>query len=207
MKYIFIHIPKTAGRFVKTLVRINPNIPNIVVPFDKDFPFINSNEKFEQITIEHQTISFIKNYFNIKNFEENNFLSIVRNPYSRVHSMWKFLNEKNGIFSELPKVEDNFENFLISLDKKKYKGIFFKPQIYFLDESIEHTKIFKYEKFEEFKQFVIKNNVRWIDKKINATKGIPYYEAYNKSFMLDIVKNIYYEDFISFNYNLDLLNE
>lgn len=205
MKYIHVHIPKTAGIFIKTLLRINPTEPNIIIPFENSNIFqscCGKRKDIDPFTIEHQSISFIKE--NLKNidFSNYNFFSIIRNPYSRIHSMWKFLKNKNGSIEQLPVVEDTFSEFLFSLKDNKYSGIFFLSQCKYLNEDLDKTIIFKLEEIEKIKKFLEENNIRWLDKKINESKGPDYKSEYTDE-LKKIVEDIYEEDIETYKYNFE----
>jgi hypothetical protein len=191
MKYIFIHIPKTAGSLIKTLIKISPKTPNIIVYHIDDKPDL----------LEHYRISEIKKSFFVKDL---NYFSIVRNPYDRIFSMWKFLKFRNGNIKLLPKVEENFYDFLVSLKNKEYNCNFFYSQSTFLDDDSEKITSIKYEEKDKIKNFLEENNIRWMDKKINNSLGIYYKDAYVSDLHTSIIKELYEEDFKRFNYKFEL---
>lgn len=191
MNYVFIHIPKTAGSFIKTLIKISPKKPNIFSP----------QIDFDKISLDHYKISEIKNEFFGKNL---NYFAITRNPYDRIYSVWKFLMLKNGSVKLLPQVEKDFCDFLVSLKNKKYNGRFFESQLSFLDNDFEKIKIIKYEEKNKIQTFLEENNVRWIDKKINDTPGIFYKDAYIDDSYASIVRELYQEDFEKFDYDISI---
>lgn len=191
MKYIFVHIPKTAGSLIKTLLKISPKTPNIIVPQIKSL----------KNSLGHYKISEIESEFLGKNL---NYFSITRNPYDRIYSVWKFLMLKNGSINALPKVEKDFCDFLISLKNKKYNNMFFDSQLSFLDNNFEKVTVIKYEEKNKIEDFLEENDVRWMDKKINASPGIFYKNAYVDDSYKSIVKELYEEDFKTFDYDFEL---
>lgn len=194
MSYIFIHIPKTAGSLIKILLKISPKTPNIK---------FNLPKNMEDSYLGHYRVSEIKETYTNKKLK---YFSIVRNPYDRAFSMWKFLqlSRSNSDHVLLPKIEDNFLDFLSSLKSNKYDSRFFKSQSYFLDEDFENITTIKYEEMNKIKDFLEENNVRWMDKKINQSPGIYYKDAYVSELSKEIVKELYAEDFKRFNYDIDL---
>lgn len=191
MNYTFIHIPKTAGTLVKTLIKISSKTPKISCLEPKN----------HKNSLGHFRVSEIKKSFPDK---ELKYFGIVRNPYDRVFSMWKFLRIGSKPHALLPKVEDNFLNFLISLKNNESDSRFLKSQSYFLDEDLEKIMVIKYEEKDKIINFLEENDVRWMDKEVNKTPGIYYKDAYVNDLSREIVKELYAEDFERFDYDIQL---
>jgi hypothetical protein len=80
--YIYIHIPKTAGMFIKNLISKHEENSKI---FD---PFTNVND-FSIPVKNAPTIKFVKQQLPAANSDDVGFFVIVRNPYDRIYSMWQ----------------------------------------------------------------------------------------------------------------------
>ena len=89
--FIHIHIPKNAGTFIKML---SDNSPESRI----FYPYLNQSTKdpygwgktFSIVMKLHYNVSFLeKNVPSIKSPKVQLF-SVVRNPYDRIYSLWKF---------------------------------------------------------------------------------------------------------------------
>lgn len=194
-KYIHIHIPKTAGLYIKSL-----KSPKIIYP---DFGIVSGAIQ------NHFTIRFLKKYFH-DIYEDNiGIFSIVRNPYARIYSNYKWLSKGGGgMFGQLwnPLVTDDFETFVKDLCSDYYAGYYtLQSQIYYIDGYEElDFQFFKLEETDKLK-FFIENfcDTNWIDKKVNETPGEDYRNVYNLK-MIEMVKIKFEREFEIFNYSLDL---
>ena len=83
-KYIFIHIPKTGGTSIESLLRTPDCIWTSTTPF-----FINK----QHITHpQHFTLSEVEKILPANHFESFLKFSIVRNPWDRMLSYWSMIN-------------------------------------------------------------------------------------------------------------------
>jgi hypothetical protein len=198
--WIYFHIPKTAGLFINSRISESKNTSKILTPF-----IYNSN--YNTLLSSHPTISFVRKHLEMSNDERIGFFTTVRNPYDRIYSLWKWSRRCGSSVSlEFPDVEENFEDFVISLDNGKYDiNYFMQKQIFFLKGGEDrHVKIIKFENLNtEGKIFLEENGVTWSDIKVNVTPGINYIDAYT-TISKNIVKEKYKEEFELFNYSLDL---
>jgi hypothetical protein len=170
LKAIFIHIPRTGGTSIESAFGINMTT-------------LNLNEK-------HLSAIQIKNQIGDLKWDNYFKFSIVRNPYSRIVSMWKrqFYSQKN----------ESLYKFLVH-----YKPA---PHEY---KSAEQTKILNLNidfigKFEN-----IESDFAIISNKINFKSGLPhieksshsdYQDYYNKR-TVAVVKYLFKSDLKTFNYS------
>lgn len=178
-KILFIHIPKTAGTSIsKYLISNNLDDWKRICPHRHD-PYF-SITKYNKIP---------KNTY---------IFSVVRNPFTRTYSYFdhfKRINKCNISFLE-------FLNFVRTRKNTEYTPWISFPQHYFIaDENGKFSlnKIYKFEKIIE------------IEKDFNCTmfhenKGQysidDYYKNYNDN-CISLVKYLYYQDFIFFNYSMN----
>jgi hypothetical protein len=200
--YLYVHIPKTSGLYVKTSILGNKK-SNIIF---YDYKVIENNST-QNMMNEHAKISKIKKSISSENLKHIKFFTIVRNPYDRLYSLWKFfLPKKDEVINPfgilLPK---DFEEFVYDYCNGFYdKFHLMQPQQYFLEgESIKNIKILKFEERKKINAFLKNNNAFIGDIKMNETSSIQekeYSDAYNDA-MKDVVYNKLKEEFILFNYS------
>lgn len=198
--WIYIHIPKTAGKFIKSRIEESKDTSKIVIPFA-------NNSTCPVLFKYHSNISFVRQQIELANDHRIGFVVVVRNPYDRMYSMWKWLRLHGMIGNlDLPQVEEKFEDYLLNLKSGKYDMCYFMQNQTFFFTGGE-DRFVKTMKFEELnttvKTFFESNGVIWSDEKENVTEGRNYYEVYNNT-MRDIVIERCNEEFEKFNYSLDL---
>jgi hypothetical protein len=197
--YVYIHIPKTAGQFIKKLISYYKEKSKIYNPF--------LNISYFSILIQnHPTIKFVKQQLPAVNSDDVGFFVIVRNPYDRVYSLWKW-SKQNGIIGniEFPTVPNTFEEFVTQLGQGDYNTSYFmQSQLHYIKgEDIDNLKLFKYEDINSIKSFLQSCNVGWSEKKINDISGPSYKDVYTPE-MVEIVKTKYRDEFDTFGYSTDL---
>jgi hypothetical protein len=197
--YVYIHIPKNAGMFIKDLISKHEKNSKIFDPFTEVFklpvPIRNA-----------PTIEFVKEQIPASNSDAVGFFVVVRNPYSRVYSMWKWLRQNGEIGNlEFPAVPNTFEEFVVQLGQGDYSGFYFmQSQLKYIEgENFNNLKLFKFEDMESIKSFLETCNVGWSEEKINNIPGPNYKDMYTLE-MAEIVKNKFKEEFETFNYSTDL---
>ena len=185
-KIIFVHIPKTAGISVAKAI-------------------------FGDVSLEgHRSIMFYKNLFN-EDFSEYFTFSVVRNPWDRLYSAFKFL-EKGGInnhyrnaYEQYLEEYKDFEDFVTNgLNKKMiYEIMHFIPQSEFICSKDGKIDVNYIARFENLKDDISKlsekiNNPIELDHH-NSNKKVSYKEIYTSD-MIKKVEEIYKMDIINFNY-------
>ena len=185
-KIIFVHIPKTAGISVAKAI-------------------------FGDVSLEgHRSIMFYKNLFN-EDFSEYFTFSVVRNPWDRLYSAFKFL-EKGGInihdrnaYEQYLEEYKDFEDFVTNgLNTKMiYEIMHFIPQSEFICSKDGKIDVNYIARFENLKDDISKlsekiNNPIELDHH-NSNKKVSYKEIYTSD-MIKKVEEIYKMDIINFNY-------
>lgn len=188
-KFVFVHIPKTAGNSIKSALSLKGD--------------------------NHRTLSSIVDEKNI-NIQEYFTFTFVRNPYSRLVSAYNFI--KNGGYNGNNKwdieVRDayiknlSFKDFVLEncYDKKNQikrnhfiGAVHFLPQTYFIDTKINF--IGKVENLQ--KDFDIVCDRVGIPhstlKHKNIGEKANYLDYYNNE-LIEIVQSLYHNDFQQFNY-------
>ena len=170
--FIFIHIPKNSGKFIRKKILKNNDLI-------KSFWNIDKQNKIDKAHI--PLLLFDKYHINVKNA---NIISYVRNPYHRIISAYIYRNNN--------KVEKNFKNFvknklnMFEFNKNfNYNIIHYYPQYLFLinkDDNIENIEIKKVEELENHKKY---NLNLYLDKEV-----------------IDIINRIYLKDFEFFKYKM-----
>jgi hypothetical protein len=197
--YIYIHIPKTAGMFIKNLLKIHNETSKIHDPFTdvNDFSIPVKNAP---------TIQFVKMALPATNSNQVGFFVVVRNPYDRIYSMWKWSRQNGTIGSlDFPAVPNTFEEFVIQLGQGDYNNFYFmQSQLnYIKGEDINNIELFKFEDIESIKSFLQSCNVGWSEDKINNVPGPNYKDVYTPE-MVEIVKTYCKDEFETFGYSIEL---
>jgi hypothetical protein len=197
--YIHIHIPKTAGCFVREL-----RAPKVFYP---ELENVNAGLKY------HFTVKFLKKYLPAACDEKVGIFAIVRNPYDRVYSLWKWLSRDvrdggGGVFGEIyqPLITDDFETFVRDLCSDYYLGYYgVQSQLYYIKGHEDlNFEFFKLEETEKLKDFLVDScGATWSDKKVNESPGQDYRTVYTPE-LADLVKNYFAEEFEFFGYPVDL---
>lgn len=188
--YVFIHIPKNCGRYIRDEIQKQSNILEIFW----DFYRIN-NTIFDLAHIPYiLSKKYIKSNLNLKYF------TFIRNPYDRLISAFYYLHPK----LDKEKNIKEFQNFVLTqlptftfkksfyCDNNNYI-IHYYPQYMFLENSTNtiDTSIIIY-KIESYNNEIIQ-----LPKLENKTYTI---EKYYTKQMIEIVNRIYDKDFNYFNY-------
>jgi hypothetical protein len=198
--WVYIHIPKTAGMFIKSRISESKNTSKILDPFA-------SNTTYSVPVKNAPSISFVRQQIPSSNDEKIGFVVIVRNPYDRIYSLWKWSRIYGHVGNlDFPFVEKNFEDYVISLGEGKYDNCYFmqRQTFWFTGEEDCYVKTMKFEELNStVKTFFENNGVIWSDKKVNDIEGVNYTEVYNTT-MKDVVIERCSEEFERFGYSLDL---
>jgi len=166
-KIIFVHIPKTGGESVTKMLW---------------------NTKLSLATGKHLTI---KQYRDMTNTEGYYIFSVVRNPYNRALSHYRFLKQ----FYNPPRVSCDFDSWIVN--QHGAVDYLFYPQSYYIDDSVD---IFK---FEDWNNTIKKIYANTGFKKVtevhkNKTKKNTSFEF--STLAIEKINQIYEEDFRRFGY-------
>lgn len=174
--YIFIHIPKNCGKYIRN--KITENIDNKIL---NDYWGIHSD-----LDLAH--IPYLKKNEYVNNDIEYNYFIYTRCPYDRILSAFLYKNPNKTI----DEFKDFIKNTLISYDFNRsfdYMIIHYYPQYLFIcDENLDIVKNIKINKLEDIIN----------PKKYDLTK---YFD--NES--IHIINNIYSKDFLFFNYQKEVI--
>jgi len=197
--WIYIHVPKTAGTFIKSRIKESIETSKILDPF------VNNNI-FSTPIKNAPSISFVKKHIELVSDERIKFITVVRNPYDRIYSLWKW-SRVYGLPGnlEFPEVETNFNDFAISLSEGNYDHYYFmQKQTFFVKGENERLKVMKFEDLNtDVKFFFEQNGVKWSDNKLNDIPGKNYTDVYTEESMKAIQKRCL-EEFEMFNYSIEL---
>lgn len=189
-KIFFIHIPRTAGRYVKTLFKNNSDVCEFYT-FDK---LLNG------IVIGHLHYPNFEQLFNFKNVIK---FTVVREPVDRFISTLTALDNVSSKETELKNKifkNQNCFNKFVNETILNSDNNWFRPQVNFIDNE---TKIWKYENgFENnFIDWIKKISNFNINNKVNLKPifNIMNYDNKKKIILSEkeknLVKNYYYQDY------------
>jgi len=163
-KIFFVHIPRTGGRFIKSLLLSNK--------FKTEFIY-TIYKGVENHHLHHNLL------IDFKEYKDNPKFTIIRNPYERTRSILSIIKKNN--------FENNLESLLNSLPNKSINN-WLRPQCDFIGKN---CKVWKYEKGlkKKFIDWLNDNfNLGLIYNKVNY--AIFDYDNYCKLNMNNDIKNL-----------------
>lgn len=186
-KFIFIHIPKTAGTSIEKALKLD----------NKNCLFNKEKYKNYPVCPQHLYLSEI-----IKEFPESieyKIFTVVRNPFDRMvsaFSYWKKTYSYNLSFIEF--VKNSIES---SNRRYDYDG-HMELQINYIDYNLP-IKLFRFEELRKnllndwlLKEFNISINLGYENRSNNRF----YYKRYYNKETIDMIYNFYSKDLERFNY-------
>lgn len=216
-KLMFVHVPKTSGTSI-----LNHFMPQLscVIPYIRHF---NTHPLLTNVTHDqyfytnneystHDPIFILQKY---NNLDDYHIFSVVRNPFTRAYSLYKELvvmgyKRFNIKFETFEQVLEfiRTKNHPIASNILGYQStastyLVFNQSFFLYDSKgkLRIDKLYSFENLNELEQdFQIQlPKLRFS----NYTKD-DYYNAYNQT-NIDLVKHIYLEDFINFNYSMEFV--
>ena len=171
--YIYIHIPKNAGKYIrKKLLR---NRDNKLIK-----SYWGCSTKYD---LAH--IPYIKRGEFIENDIDYNYMSYTRNPYNRIISGFFYKNPKKKIEDFKIFVKETLVLYDFSMEFNK-KIIHYYPQYLFLcDDNLDIPTNIKIEKLENCE-------------KPKSYNLLDYYDE----MCIEVVNKIYEQDFLLFDYKV-----
>ena len=197
-KFIYIHVPKTGGTSLETLIggSGHMSIREMMKQEKDDF----------------------KNPLDLS--EKTPLVTIVRNPWSRLVSAFVFLkNHKNS--DKIIVLPDTFEELIKNLElyvdfstpEKRHRNVHFLPQTYFLEGAMGAVNVSDYYvmrtetlsfDFENFKR-EFNLNPEWKLPQIHKTNYQKHWKTYfTPKWIRDKVLEVYKEDFEKLGYSTDI---
>jgi hypothetical protein len=185
----FIHIPRTGGTTLEKILGFR----NHYSWKRPDYQNIFGYDKKKKIMLQHATYQqIIKNEYNPQNYK---IITIIRNPYYRVMSLYKYVARKESL-----------DKFLNKIEKYLQYDYFYQPQYkYLINEKgeINIDEIVRFENYEE--------DLKKIKEKYNLDINISFdtNKQLNKKKAIDsvlteeqklIIQRIYKKDFELFGY-------
>jgi hypothetical protein len=196
-KLFFIHIPKTAGSSIETVLGM------------KEDSCFYSTDRFKDVfktSPQHLTYTQIASIFNTRMFD---FFTVVRNPYDRLVSEYKYILSGKNIYWEPYKIQD-FDLFVETVFNLPASCIFdlfdnhFASQSSYLTEAEANIKIFKYENLEKLRLWLSSktgSDVKLPHEKNSKKMHYSFYYKYKRT--IDMVSELYSEDLKNFNYSFE----
>lgn len=186
--WVYIHIPKTGGT----------NLYNCATYYEEVFKDnVDEDMAIENILQKHNTAHYWRKYGRSW-YQDRQFFTMVRNPYTRIASMWAHMQFRWAI---------TFEQFI--RDKVSIKDYYplhnqvidwdiFLPQVKYIDDKV---KVYKVEtdlqKLEDYLDFPFKNHRSYVGRYQD------YRFLYNSE-LQSLVYDYFKEDFDTFGYDKDL---
>ena len=206
----FSHITKTAGTTIESIAWLNNiNWGYNEAEFWRKLIVFSKYEYVKSTPAWHWPISFCKNKKLLnETLLKYRFFTVVRNPYDRCIS--EYYCEYGGPEIKSTKKKDfNYyiKKKLIDVKNFKFTSGHFIPQFFYVYEK-NYEKIIKdvlkYENIEtEFNSFMKKYNykLRFSFEKHSSIKRFKQCDFEEKT--IKLIQEVYYKDFIFFNYNLE----
>lgn len=196
-KILFVHIPKCGGTSINELlyktsdIELYNGILNNKRIYKTKYPLKKGKKKPNFSQEQHYTAKELYNY----NIPYNHSFTVVRNPYTRVISMWKYQNKHPDWFnSNIYKVEKDINIFIENLYNLYKKNKLYTirhncPQTYFIYDNEDKLMVEKVYYLEETthlfgKKLEIYNKIRKDDIPITKKSYEYIKEIYSKDFEL-----------------------
>jgi hypothetical protein len=187
-KFAYIHVPRTAGITIKAAIQSHYN--DVVKPYEEDIS--GRLRMYQPYWYWEELIPDLSNRW---------VFSTVRNPYKRAVSLWKYTTQDMQDYANYLKGV-SFKNFwdlnikdLAPLLKYNIRS----TQCEFLS-SIEGDLVPNIFRIEDQLNGIERKLEIDITKRLNVSKSYNYKTYYNKD-SLDIINDVFEEDFRQFGYD------
>lgn len=181
--YVFIHIPKNCGKYIRDNIHSRYKII-------KNFWDIDN-----EIDLAHIPYLLVSNYINFSRTQNISFFTFVRNPYSRLISIFFYKNPQKTINDFINFIKNELTYFIFD-EKFDSNIVHYYPQYLFLVDQNKNVnkdiRVFKLEEYDYYDNNFIKLQ-NFNLKKYNLCD-------YYSNDTLEIVNAIYFNDFKIFNY-------
>jgi len=220
-KAIFIRIPKTASTYLMTIFRYNYNFKythkisefhDNITPKNKN-DCIQGNKNIDFLNY-CKNSKIISNELSMDDILYDNYIkfSFVRNPYERIVSGWKFLQERYDNMESLDYVPFqicSFKDFL-KLNTDDLSNIEYVHTFMTQSFNINNNNVTIIGKYENLEDDILKIllNLGFNECEINHEKQImnntnhEHYKEYYDNESIQLVNVLFKEDFENFNYKI-----
>lgn len=220
-KAIFIHIPKTAGIYIRQTLSNHYDFETYLFKRPDHEIYCKTNYKLNKskslyfanningVINYYKTSDYLNNLMNMDNDKWNEYYKFcfVRNPYDRAVSAWNYLNDTEklnidfDVYLDMKNIVSENEYFHIFMDQTTNVIDGDNKNVLFIDY------IGKFENLEEdFKKILInigfkEDEITHDKKPINKRAHKKYLEYYNDK-NIKKINEIYKDDFINFDYKM-----
>ncbi|WP_179018577.1 sulfotransferase family 2 domain-containing protein [Winogradskyella forsetii] len=206
-KFVFIHVPKVAGTSIEKHLGIYSRTDKLGTKFGfGQFKIDNVVYSLQHVSLEQLLELNLLTKYEVDNFFK---FSFVRNPWDRAVSGYnwqKKVLKKKITFREYLILCN--KHFKINKDKKliNLENCHFVPQSWFVfdkNDCLMVDFVGKYEQLQVDMNFVLSKLNIEITELSNDNKGnsLPYFFYYLDVRNFFLVKRIYFEDIVNFNYH------
>ena len=200
----FIHIPKNAGSTINVIFK-----KHLGMDMGRNY-FLNKHQKYSDIKKKYKiSLHHIppKYFEDSSPYQNKELFCIVRNPYTRMISEYKYYQDYYKTCEKItPQGLNKFIQKIPKLQKKNpwiYDGHLIPQSVYVEGIDIKEENILKFERLEEdFEK--LKTRYQMPDLKLTHHRKSPGkldVSDYTPE-SIDIINNIYSSDFTKFNYSI-----
>lgn len=193
-EWAYIHIPKTAG----TNFKINAFKHFKGLGLTKPYP--NTHKGYLYM---HNPYSYWEDHI-----PDRWVFSLVRNPFSRAVSLWKFCNEKKGVFKNKYGYVDFYEFYTSSMFEHVENILwnFRTTQYDFLKNKKNKITVDFYKMETEVSILETKMNFNFSNTTYNKMENYDYRDIYKDAKLKILIQDMFEIDFKTFGYNIDTLS-
>ena len=202
-KFIFVHIPKTAGSSVRYALRKHDENRRAWIFRKKEKlkkKYLGIEPPSTQLN-GHSTAQDIKNVLGQK-YDDYFKFSFVRNPFDLEVSLYKYILKETNVPEHEEVKNLSFAQFLEFRNRNNARS-----QYHFLFDSQRNCLVDFVGRFENFSSDFdrIKSKIGICHKPVhkNKTNKIPYFEFYDEK-SIELVKTMFADDFLTFGYSTEL---
>ncbi|MEQ8324251.1 MAG: sulfotransferase family 2 domain-containing protein [Vicingaceae bacterium] len=201
---IFIHIPKSGGTSVHEIMFGNrPLVPREFLGTEvRNLPlsyFVDEADHFRPYPpLNHLPVSRIREVIDREKFESFTKFTLVRNPFDRVLSIYKYWQSRNNLPRSTP-----FSEFVQMISSRPSFKTKWPNQVFFVNDengNLLLDEVFKLEEKKKLETFLTARlNKDVVMPHARATKKLSSRQIYGRRSM-EQVNQLYKEDFETFDY-------
>lgn len=197
-EWAFIHIPKTSGINLKSILIKNKDVMS---------PFNYENDMFKDWTQLERNMQHNPYWW----WQDSGVLttqkafSIVRNPYTRAASFYTYVT---SLHPNIPATLESFyteewrRNAGFNFELEEIQWDYQTTQVDFVtpSDNKNYPKIYKYEtELDKLQEYL---NIDINSSRLNTQPSIDYKKFYNDRSRVELVNSLFKEDFIAFDYEM-----